>query len=154
MQIKSILAAVDFSGVTDAVVDTAETMALTFAAPVTFVHVEAPNPDFVGYEPGPQHVRDNVAKQTIVDHQRIIAVREKLENDGVECHSIVVQGPAIDKILQEAERVNADFIVIGSHGHGMLYDLVMGSVSEGVTRKSTCPVLVVPDPARANPMQS
>ncbi len=149
MKVKSILAAVDFSDVTDAVVDAAESLALTFAAPVTFMHVEAPDPAFVGYEPGPQHVRDNVAKEVIEDHKRIGGVRERLRGDGVECHSLVVQGPIIDKILEEAGRVNADMIVIGSHGHGMLYDLVLGSVSEGVTRKATCPVLVVPDPSRS-----
>jgi len=149
MNVKHILAAVDFSDVTNAVVNAAESMALTFAAPATFMHVEAPDPAFVGYEPGPQHVRDNVAKEVIADHQRIGEVRDRLQADGVECHSIVVQGPIIDKILEEAERVNADMIVIGSHGHGMLYDLVLGSVSEGVTRKATCPVLVVPDPSRS-----
>lgn len=148
MQIKHILAAVDFSDVTDAVVNAAESMALTFASPVTFMHVEAPDPAFVGYEPGPQHVRDNVAKEVIADHQRIGEVRERLKADGVECHSLVVQGPIVDKILEEAERISADLIVIGSHGHGMLYDLVLGSVSEGITRKAVCPVLVVPDPAR------
>jgi nucleotide-binding universal stress UspA family protein len=148
MKIKHILAAVDFSGVTDGVVDAAETLALVFASPVTFLHVEAPDPAFVGYEAGPQHVRDNVARQTIEDHQRIIAVRESLQEAGVECHGLVVQGPTIEKILEEAERVRADVIVIGSHGHGMLYDLVLGSVSDGVTRKAKCAVLVVPDPGR------
>ena len=148
MNIKSILAAVDFSDVTDAVVNAAETLALTFAAPVTFVHVEAPDPAFVGYDPGPQHVRDNVAKTVIEDHQRIGEVRDRLKADGVDCHGIIVQGPTIEKILDEADRVNADVIVIGSHGHGMLYDLVLGSVSEGVTRKASCPVLVVPVPSR------
>jgi len=148
MKIKHILAAVDFSDVTDAVINAAETLALTYAVPVTFLHVEPPDPAFVGYEAGPQHVRDNVAKRTMEDHERIIAVREALKKDGVECHSLVVQGPAIEKILEEADRVDAGMIVIGSHGHGMLFDLVLGSVSEGVTRKAKCPVLVVPDPGR------
>lgn len=148
MQVKNILAAVDFSGVTDAVVNAAESMALVYATPVTFMHVEAPEPAFVGYEPGPQHVRDNLAKQVIEDHQRIGEVRERLKADGVDCHSLVVQGPIVDKILEEADRIGAGLIVIGSHGHGMLYDLVLGSVSEGVTRKAQCPVLVVPDPSR------
>ena len=34
-------------------------------------------------------------------------------------------------------------IVVGSHGHGALYHLLLGSVSEGIIRKTTCPVLVV-----------
>jgi nucleotide-binding universal stress UspA family protein len=34
--------------------------------------------------------------------------------------------------------------VVGSHGHGMMFDAMVGSVSAGVLRKSTIPVLVVP----------
>ena len=33
---------------------------------------------------------------------------------------------------------------MGSHGHGAIYELLVGSVTEGVLRKARCPVLVVP----------
>ena len=47
-------------------------------------------------------------------------------------------------ILEEAERLEAEVIIMGSHGHGALYDLIVGSVTEGVLRKAKCPVLVLP----------
>jgi len=34
--------------------------------------------------------------------------------------------------------------VMGSHGHGMLHHLLVGSVTEGVLKKATCPVTIVP----------
>ena len=43
-----------------------------------------------------------------------------------------------------ADELAADVIVVGSHGRGKLFDLVVGSVSAGVIRKSQVPVLVVP----------
>lgn len=54
------------------------------------------------------------------------------------------EGSAIERILDFAETVNADLIVLGSHGHGALHQLFVGSVSEGVLRNSTRPVLLVP----------
>jgi nucleotide-binding universal stress UspA family protein len=50
----------------------------------------------------------------------------------------------VQTILEQAEKLDADVIVMGSHGRGKLFDLVVGSVSAGVMRKSPVPVLVVP----------
>lgn len=53
-------------------------------------------------------------------------------------------GQPVALILELAEERKADYIVIGTHGHGAVYDLLMGSTSQGVLRKARCPVLVVP----------
>jgi nucleotide-binding universal stress UspA family protein len=58
--------------------------------------------------------------------------------------ALLVQGVTADTILEEAAKLAADIIVVGSRGKGALQQLVVGSVSEGVLRKSQCPVLVVP----------
>lgn len=54
------------------------------------------------------------------------------------------EGVPADVILKSARRINADYIVIGSHGHGAMYDLFAGSTAREVLRKSTCPVVLVP----------
>jgi len=38
----------------------------------------------------------------------------------------------------------ADMIVVGSHGHGAVYDVLIGSYSAGIIRGSELPVVVVP----------
>ena len=43
-----------------------------------------------------------------------------------------------------AQKLGAEYIVIGSHGHSAAYDVLMGSVASGVVKKSPCSVLVVP----------
>ena len=52
-------------------------------------------------------------------------------------------------ILGEAERFQADVIVVGWRGHGAVRRLLMGSVSRGVVRGATCAVLVVRRSQRA-----
>jgi hypothetical protein len=54
------------------------------------------------------------------------------------------EGPPADVILQSASRINPDYIVIGSHGHGAMHDLIAGSTTREILRKSPCPVVLVP----------
>jgi nucleotide-binding universal stress UspA family protein len=51
--------------------------------------------------------------------------------------------PAVE-IVQYAAQHHADLIVLGSHGHGAVRRLLLGSVAEKVLRSAVCPVLVVP----------
>jgi nucleotide-binding universal stress UspA family protein len=46
-------------------------------------------------------------------------------------------------IVQLASDIQADLIVVGTHGRGGLARLLLGSVAEGVVRRAPCPVLVV-----------
>jgi nucleotide-binding universal stress UspA family protein len=141
---KTILTAIDFSDATDRVVAAAAELTRALDGELHLLHVVPPDPDFVGYEPGPQHVRDQVAQSIAEDRHEIVELRDRLKQSGIQVQAQVVQGPTIQKILEEANRLPADLVVIGTHGHGALYDLVLGSVSDGVVRKSPCPVLVVP----------
>jgi nucleotide-binding universal stress UspA family protein len=53
-------------------------------------------------------------------------------------------------ILSCAESMNADLIVMGTHGHSGFERLLLGSVTEKVLRKARCPVLTVPPAADAS----
>ena len=56
------------------------------------------------------------------------------------------RGDAADEIVRLAEEVNADLIVMGTHGRGGLSRLLLGSVAEAVMRTAPCPVLTVKAP--------
>jgi nucleotide-binding universal stress UspA family protein len=56
---------------------------------------------------------------------------------------IVVTGHPVDRIVHKAEEMEADLIVIGSHGRGGLADVTMGSTSRRVLRRCNKPVLIV-----------
>ncbi len=55
----------------------------------------------------------------------------------------LVEGAAGQMICKVAEDIDADVVVVGSHGRGFLQRVVIGSVSEYVVRHSSVPVLVV-----------
>ena len=141
---KTILVPVDFSDVTSALLETAMVQAKAFSAKIILLHVAAPEPEFIGYEPGPQSVRDAVARQLSSEHKETHKLQQQLTNEGFNTTALVIQGYPAQSILAEAEKLHADLIIMGSHGHGALRHLLVGSVTEGVMRHTTCSVMVVP----------
>jgi nucleotide-binding universal stress UspA family protein len=140
-----ILVCVDFSEVTDSVVGYATTVAALAGAEVRLLHVAAPNPDFVGYEAGPDTVRKQVARELRDEHRKLEALSERMREANVRAGCLMVQGATVETILDHARRFHASLVVVGSHGHSRLRHLIAGSVAEGVLRGSSVPVLVVPD---------
>jgi nucleotide-binding universal stress UspA family protein len=142
--VKSILAAVDFSEISEAIVDQAALIAGGFGAKLWLVHVAAPDPYFVGYEPGPSGVRDQVAAHLREEHRVLQGYAASCRERGLDATALFIQGATAETILAEAEKHEADLIVLGSHGHGALYRALLGSVGEQIVRTSTRPLLVVP----------
>ena len=58
--------------------------------------------------------------------------------------SELVQGPSAETILSHADSLGASLIIMGTHGHGKLYHLILGSVSNSVLKHAKVPVLLVP----------
>lgn len=146
----NILAAIDFSEVTPCVLDTLCHLPGAKDAHVHLVHAAEPDPEFVGWDAGPDTVRDQVAAMFHREHRELEDHAETLREGGLAVTALLIQGPTVEVILQEAGKLEADMIVVGTHGHGAAYDLIVGSISSGIIRKSTVPVLVVPCPKRAD----
>jgi len=140
---RRILACVDLSAPDDAVIDCARGLAAPDGT-LLILHVAAPDPDFVGYEAGPQSVRDEVAGDLRREHREVQRLADRVHNVGLTVTPLTVQGVATDRILEHSRRLEVDFVVIGSRGHGALHNLVAGSVLHGVLRGATMPVVVVP----------
>jgi nucleotide-binding universal stress UspA family protein len=58
----------------------------------------------------------------------------------------VVHGNAVAEILKKADTLDADVVVMGTHGKGVLAHTFLGSVAEKVLQKSKRPVFVIPIP--------
>jgi nucleotide-binding universal stress UspA family protein len=148
--IRTILAPVDFSDITPWVVEMAATLARAFQCRIVLLHVVEPEPEFVGFEPGPMSVRTAVAGEFRDEHHQLDQLKTELANTGLAVSALQIQGPTAEKILHESEAQRADLIVIGSHGHGSLYNLLVGSVATGVLKSARCPVVIVPNAKTEN----
>ena len=86
-------------------------------------------------------VRAQVKKrgQKILDE----GVKRVEESGGRLADAHLVEGRDADEILDLAERIGADLVVIGSRGLGLVGRIALGSVSEAVLHHSRCPVLVL-----------
>ena len=139
-----LLVPLDLSDASPKVLEMARRMGLATRAAVWLLHVGGPEPAFVGYDPGPDVVRDQVADEHRQQHRDIQAHADQLRAAGVDATALLIQGPTAGCILAEADRLETDLIVMGTHGRGAVFDLVVGSVSTAVLRGSRIPVLFVP----------
>ena len=139
-----LLVGVDLSESTEKVVKKVAELAKALSARVWLLHVAEPEPDFVGFELDPKCIRDSRSKIFRREHHQIQDIADRLRNAGLDTTALLVQGATAETILKEASKLDVDMIVLGSHGRGATYQLIVGSVSEGVLHASECPVLIVP----------
>lgn len=144
---KAILVPVDFSPVTEHTVHLAGNLAISCGAKVVLLHVAQAYLDDLAVSadiPVPQMSREMLADQLKGAREQLGELADSLEARGCAVESVMVEGPIVPKICEEAGRRGIDMVVLGSHGHGQLHSLLMGSVSQGVIQKVGLPVLVVP----------
>lgn len=141
---KNILVTIDFEEKGQVLIDKAVEMAEKFNAKLWLVHVAAPDPDFVGYEVGPQYVRDVLAKDLREEHKLLQTFSSQLKDRNIDAEGLLVQGTTIETIVELTKKLTIDLIVIGKHKHGFFHKTFMVSTDESLIELSNVPVLVVP----------
>lgn len=139
-----ILVCVDLSDSTEEILKTIEELCQPLNAKVWLLHNAIPEPDTIEFKVDPIEARESLAKKFHRQHREIQKFAERLRKSGVEATALLVHGKTVDTILTEAADLDVDLIVVGSHGHGAMYHLLVGSISEGVLHRSSKPVLVIP----------
>lgn len=86
------------------------------------------------------------ARRLAVDIQDEILTKVVGERRAPEVEKLVVEGRPSYRLCQAA--LDAELLVLGSHGHGAFHDALVGSTSLHVIRHAPCPVVLLPDPAR------
>lgn len=141
---KNILVAIDFNKNEKLLIDKAFQLAESFGSKLWLMHISAPDPDFVGYDVGPQYIRDSRATDLRKEHQQLQEYSTLLKKKGVVSEGLLVQGATIEMIIEESKKLNVDLIIAGHHMHGFFYNAFVGSVSAEIIKKSKTPVLIVP----------
>ena len=138
-----LLVAVDLSESTQTIVDKVEEINKDYPAKVWVLHNAEPEPDFVEFKVDPLAARETLAKKFHNEHRQIQEIANRLRKAGLDATALLVHGPTVEAILKEASDLDVDMIIVGSHGRSAVYQLLVGSVSEGILRGSRCPVLIV-----------
>jgi nucleotide-binding universal stress UspA family protein len=139
-----LLVCVDLSESTEIIVKKVEEITEALTTKVWLLHNAVPEPDFVEFKVDPQAARESLAKKFHVEHRQIQELANRMRKAGVDTTALLVHGATVETILEEASDLEVDMIVVGTHGRGAMYQLLMGSVSEAALHKSRFPVLVVP----------
>jgi len=139
-----LLVAVDLSRASSYVIEAVHRVALATDAEVCVLHTIIPLPGVAGPEFNPVTEHQELSERYLDERDQLNELVTQLVDADVTASALMAQGDPVKTILKQAERLDAELIVVGSHGHGMVFDALMGSVSAGILRKSTIPVLVVP----------
>jgi nucleotide-binding universal stress UspA family protein len=141
---KTILVSVDFSSATRAVIETVAELAKTSGAEVVLHHSVLPPIVTTEYGIGLEMLQESIALSQKTARHQLEHTEDELTARGLNVSAVLTEGPAATHILELAARRKADLIVLGSHGHTALYELIVGGTTHAVLRKATCPVMVVP----------
>ena len=139
-----ILVCVDLSDSTEEILKRIEKLCRPLNAKVWLLHNAMPEPETIEFKVDPIEARESLAKKFHHQHRQIQELAERIRKSGVDATALLVHGKTVDTILTEAADLDIDVIVVGSHGHGAMYQLLVGSISEGVLQRSSKPVLVIP----------
>jgi nucleotide-binding universal stress UspA family protein len=145
VNIRHILCPTDFSEASRRAFDYAVAVARWYDARLTLFHVSPVQPIIaVGATAAvlpPVYLTADQRQQLLISMQRDahaeVGPRVPFETD-------IAEGDIVSEILEKAATHPTDLVVLGTHGLSGFDRLVMGSVTEKVLRKATCPVLTVP----------
>ena len=164
IQIKKILYATDLSETAVHAFSYAVSLANIYGASITILHVlaEFPGEEFVTNmintdtweEIKSRHYSE--ARNRLIDKKRDhVALKEVLEAFSEESKAdaedqtfvtdeiLIKTGAPAEIIVQTAKERNCDLIVMGTHGRGVIADVLIGSTAKWVVRQSLTPVLVI-----------
>ena len=140
----NIVLPVDFGDKTEQLVEGAVKFAKQVNGKIFLIHVAPSDIGFaigdMGFQYFPE-VEENEIREELVQLNKI---EQRILAHDIDCEHLLKQGLAKDIILDYAKTKNADFIVMGSHGRSGIYDVFVGSLTKGITKDSSIPVLVLP----------
>lgn len=143
---KKVLIALDYNPTSKKVAEAGFEMAKAMGAEVTLLHVTVHSFLYTSvYEnmgDWQTDSKDTIAIRNTGSRNYLEKAKRHLGNNAVQI--VVRDGDFAQKILETADEIKADCIVMGSHSQKWLENILVGSVTEEVLRKSTIPLFIVP----------
>lgn len=138
-----VLVAMDFSENSERALEAALPL-LAPDAKITLAHV-VPRDISMGVWPAWDDAYENAVKASFAE------LRKKLRiPDDVTSEELVLYGDPARELLTQAERMQADLIVAGTHGHNVVVRALLGRTSTKLIRGAQCSVFIFPPESRAH----
>ena len=142
---KHLLVPVDESPMSYAAAEQALSLAKDLNCPVTIMSVIAVDP-FVGvdfYKVAPA-ITDYFMQAEQNAQNRLAEIQQSFSREGISVDTKIIRGVAASEgIVQIANEIGADLIIMGSHGRTGVKKMMLGSVAQNVLTQSPGPVLIV-----------
>jgi universal stress protein G/universal stress protein F len=135
-----IVCAIDGAAITDRILLYAMHFGKKEGAVVHIVHAYE-LPEYYATQEGYDELvksYQEVARHVVQD------AREFLEDVGLQVTGEAIVGPAAQVVLEEADRVGADLILVGHRNPKDVTEMILGSVSQQILNQTRIPVLVIP----------
>jgi len=145
IKLQRILMATDFSAYSQEALDYAIYLAKSLKAELYLLHVfEIPHFSHTGVSPSIQpEVHKWIEQVGQEESKKLEALVEEVRQHGVKVSGIFQEGKPFVVILKTAGKIEADLLVLGTHGRTGMTHILMGSVAEKVVRQASCPVFTV-----------
>src|SRR3954471_12858348 len=140
--LKNLLVAVDLSEPSKEVIEAGIMLARSLDASIELVHVKEPFIYALAGEYGPTVEQEQSLMQWI--ESRVAEASDRVASARIPCSTSNLYGAPAREIVEHAEKIGADLIIVGTHGRGGISHAVLGSVAERIVQRAKRPVLTVP----------
>ncbi len=151
MDVRDLVVPIDFSECSRVAMERAHALASRYGARVHLLHAVSPLPYPPEFGYGTQILEDLEERA-----RRLLArAARELRGRGADVAEHLVVGPAVEAIVRLATDVDAQLVVMGTHGHSGVKQLFLGSVAARTLRVAPCPVWTCrgTDATHAEPVQ-
>lgn len=142
LRLETLLVPIDFSAHSDRALEYALELAAAVGARIHLLHSY-----HMSAQLAPPYLttlaREFVERIRGESAEALRKAEERVHGAGIPCESHLTERHPVEAILSEAERLQADLIVMGTHGHTGLEHVLIGSVAQRTARRAPCPVITV-----------
>ncbi len=141
-EIKRILCAVDLSSHSKTIAEYTIAFAKMTGAEVIVVYTAPSLSQYVGFHVPPNTI-ENFVGEIVSGAEKSMDTFVSENFPGIDAKGQVLVGYAAEEIVAKAEELNADLIIMGTHGRKGLDRMLFGSVAESVVKNANQPVLTI-----------